>query len=138
MTVSGCRFAAVQGEAVKAEGAVSITANQVSRCSTGIALGGNGIVNGNVVTGASAMGLRLGGSGEAGQIVATGNNIHDCAVGIGVSASGETLFASLNLITGAKNGAVRAFDGQKLLGPDLARESSEAYLNLTVAGNVAR
>ena len=42
------------------------------------------------------------------------------------------------MITGAKDGAIRAMDGPKPIGPDLARASAEAYRNLSVYSNVAR
>ena len=118
---------------------IRIIDNDIAQCFSGILLRGSGIVSGNVISGVTGIGLRLGGSGnENAAILATGNNISDCNIAIGVSAGGETIFASLNLITRAKEGAIRALDGDKLIGPDLARESAESYLNLTVVGNVAR
>jgi hypothetical protein len=115
-----------------------VTGNQIAGCAIGISLSGSGTVSGNIVTGASAFGLRLGQNADSGTISATGNTLRDCATGIGVTAGGETILAALNLITGARDGAIRAFDGDRLVGPDLALESAEAYLNLTVVGNVAR
>jgi uncharacterized secreted repeat protein (TIGR03808 family) len=142
-SVTACDIASAEGEGIRAASGgetdgVLLIGNRIGGCATGIALAGSGVANGNFISGATVTGLRLGSGGIEGQIVATGNNIRDCAVGIGVAAGGETIFASLNLITGARDGAIRAFDGQILVGPDLARESAEAYLNLTVAGNVAR
>lgn len=123
-----------------AEGDGLIVSNTVvSQCSSGISLRGSGTVSGNYVSQINHFGLRLGGSGdEKGAIFATGNTLVDCATGIGLSAGDETILASLNLIVRPKDAAIRAFSGNKLLGPDLARESAEAYLNLTVAGNVVR
>jgi hypothetical protein len=115
-----------------------VTGNQIAGCAIGISLSGSGAVSGNLVTGASAFGLRLGENADSGAISATNNTLRDCATGIGVTAGGETILAALNLITGARDGAIRAFDGNRLVGPDLALESAEAYLNLTVVGNVAR
>jgi hypothetical protein len=43
-----------------------------------------------------------------------------------------------NLITGAKDGAIRALNGAVPIGPDLAKQSAEAYRNLAVYANVAR
>jgi hypothetical protein len=43
-----------------------------------------------------------------------------------------------NLITGAKDGAIRAMNGPTPTGPDLAMASAEAYRNLVVSSNVAR
>jgi hypothetical protein len=139
VSISFCTFDRCAGQAidVTAEGGAIVTGNHISGCLTGIGLKGSGNVSGNVITGATRFGLRLGGS-KAGAISAINNTLRDCQIGLGVTASGETILASLNLITGAKGGAIRAFDGDKLVGPDLARESPEAFLNLTLVGNVAR
>ncbi len=117
---------------------LTMTNNHLSSCGIGAAVDGLGVVNANVVTKARAFGLKLGDASSTGSLIAQGNLLRDCHVGIGVAPSGTEIFASLNMIHGAKNGAIRAFDGDKLIGPDLARESSESYLNLTLAGNVAR
>ncbi len=120
------------------QGGVVVTGNQIVKCASGISLKGSGNVSGNALNGSTEFGLRLGGGYETGAISATGNMISDCTIGIGVVAGGETILASLNLITKPAAAAIRAFDGNKLVGPDLARESAEAYLNVTVAGNVVR
>jgi hypothetical protein len=108
------------------------------KCGTGIAATGSGLVTGNTITTASSFGIKLGSAKGSGHIMAQGNLIRGARIAIGVSASGDDIMASLNMITGAKDGAIRAFDGEKLVGPDLARQSAEAYLNLMVAGNVVR
>jgi Pectate lyase superfamily protein len=139
LTITGCTFGSC-GTGVNvtsSEGAI-VTQSRFDYCGTGIAADGIGIVNGNIVKDAKDFGLKLGRSDGSGRVVAQGNLLENCRVGIGVTASGDDIFASLNLIHGAKNGSIRAFDGDKLVGPDLARESAEVYLNLTVAGNVAR
>jgi hypothetical protein len=116
---------------------VTISGNHVRRCKgAAIAVKGNAIVTGNQVA-KSGFGLRLG-RGGGGHILASNNLIRECDVGIGVAASGETIFASLNLINAPKNGGVRALDGNKLIGPDLTQKSAEAYMNLTLGGNVVR
>jgi hypothetical protein len=139
VVVSFCTVERCAGPAIEiaAEGGAIVTGNHVSGCQTGISLKGSGNVSGNFITGAAKYGLRLGG-GKSGAISAVNNTLRDCQIGMGVTADGETILASLNLITGARGGAIRAFDGEKLVGPDLARESPEAYLNLTLVGNVAR
>jgi uncharacterized secreted repeat protein (TIGR03808 family) len=116
---------------------VIISGNHVRTCKgAAISVEGNAVVSGNQVAN-SGFGLRLGGGGE-GHILASNNLIRECDVGIGVTASGETILASLNLIHAPKKGGVRALDGDKLIGPDLTQESAEAYLNLTLGGNVVR
>jgi hypothetical protein len=127
------------GPAVQ-DGAI-LTGNHIALCPDGIALKGNGNVSGNYVAAASRYGLRLGGASEAGSISAVNNTIIDCGIGVGVAAGMETMLVSLNLINRMRlsvSSAIRAFDGDKLIGPDLAFESAEAYLNVTVVGNVAR
>jgi hypothetical protein len=131
-------MSAISTGCIDAEGeGVTISANNVFECNTGIVLRGSGIVTGNYVS-AKEYGLRLGSARGNGGIVAQGNVLRDCRIGIGVSSSGDDIFASLNMIKGAKDGAIRAFDGDKLVGSDLAQKSAESYLNLTVAGNVVR
>jgi len=144
VSVSQCRFVSCAAEAIAlrtdagAEAGALVTGNHIVDCAEGIRLEGSGTVSGNLVSGASTFGLRLGRDMEAGVISAIGNTLRDCEIGIGVTAGGETILASLNLIAAARKAAIRAVDGDTLVGPDLARESAEAYLNLTLAGNVAR
>lgn len=141
-TVSQCRVNRSRAEGIRvasgrAPGGVVVAQNHVAGCQgAGIAVGGNAVVTGNFVSQAR-FGLKLGGGGD-GHIMASGNLMRECSVGIGVASSGEMIFATLNLINAPRDGGVRAFDGDKLLGPDLTRQSAEAYLNLTVAGNVVR
>lgn len=138
LVVSDCRFTNCGTGLAASMAPLSITQCHVLGCGVGIAATGSGVVSGNVVTNARNFGLKLGSGKGDGHILAQGNVLRGCRVGIGVSASGDDIMASLNLITGAKDGYVRAFDGDRLVGPDLARQSAEAYLNLMVAGNVAR
>ena len=139
MSISGCDFGQCgTGVAISDSKAASIAQNRFDQCSIGVALTGDGIVSNNVVTGAADYGLRLGSAESSGSILAQGNLIRDCRIGIGVAPAGDDIFATLNAIHGAREGAIRAFDGDNLVGPDLAIESAEAYLNLTLIGNVAR
>jgi hypothetical protein len=139
ISISGCEFGQC-GTGIdisNSQGALN-TQNRFEKCGTGIVLTGDGIVNNNIVTGAKDYGLKLGSAEGSGSILAQGNLIRDCRVGIGVAPAGDDVFATLNAIHGAKEGAIRAFDGDNLVGPDLAMESAEAYLNLTLIGNIAR
>jgi hypothetical protein len=68
------------------------------------------------------------------------NLIRNAHIGIGVSidrCAGTALITD-NLISGAKDGAIRAMNGPTPTGPDLARASAEAFPNLAVYSNVAR
>jgi hypothetical protein len=144
LAVSRCRVMQCQGAGISVSGLESedsgftIAHNQLGRCGIGIAADGAGLVTGNQVSGAASFGLRLGRAKGQGHLMAQGNLLRNCRIGIALSSSGDDILVSLNRITGAKDGAIRAFDGDKLVGPDLTRQSAEAYLNLTVAGNVAR
>jgi uncharacterized secreted repeat protein (TIGR03808 family) len=105
----------------------------------GIAVEADSVVSGNVVEGAPAYGILIG-WGSYLRDVSTDNLIRDSHIGIGVSsapAAGTALITD-NMITGAKDGAIRAMDGAKPVGPDLAQASSEAYRNLAIYSNVAR
>jgi hypothetical protein len=138
LVASDCRFWDCGTGIAASMAPLSITQNHFLNCGVGLAATGSGVVAGNVVTKARNFGLKLGSGKGDGHILAQGNVLRGCRIGIGVSSSGDDIMASLNLITGAKDGSIRAFDGDKLVGPDLARQSAEAYLNLMVAGNVAR
>jgi hypothetical protein len=139
LTISGCHFSDCgRGISSSSSRSAIVAQNQFDRCGTAVATDGTALISGNIVKDAKEFGLKLGRGDGSGRVVAQGNLVENCRVGIGVTASGDDIFASLNLIHGAKDGAIRAFDGEKLVGRDLARESAEMYLNLTVAGNVAR
>jgi hypothetical protein len=143
LTITGCRISRCQASGIAVSGAgagegIVASQNQIADCGTGIAADGPGIITGNMISRAKNFGLRLGKTAGDGHIVTQANLIRDCRIGIGVTASGEDIMASLNFIHGAKDGAIRAFDGERLVGPDLVRQSAESYPNLMVAGNVAR
>jgi hypothetical protein len=144
LAIAGCRITSCHGMGMSVSGkdgelhGFTLTQNHLGSCVIGISAEGAGVVLGNVVAGSARYGLQLGAAKGSGHILAQSNLIRDCRIGIAVSSSGDDIMASLNMITGAKDGAIRAFDGDKLVGPDLARQSAEAYLNLMVAGNVVR
>ena len=147
LNISHCQFEACSEAAIEvstsenAASSANLTGNLIKECKTGIALAGSGHVTGNNISGATDFGLRLGGGHEGGTILADGNIISDCGIGIGVAANEEAILVSLNMINGLQgktSKAIRAFNGEDLIGPDLAFESAESYLNLTVVGNVAR
>lgn len=106
----------------------------------GIAVEADSVVSGNVVEGAPAYGILIGWGSYLRDVSVTGNLIRDSHIGIGVStaASAGTALITDNLITGAKDGAIRAMDGATPIGPDLTQASAEAYRNLAIYANVAR
>ena len=141
-TFENCAGAGMDVASEADEAQAVISGNRAANCRNGFVLKGTGHVMGNAVSGGSEFGLRLGGDARGGNMIASGNIITDCAVGIGFAANEETVYIALNLMTGVSGSgrsAIRAFDGGGgLIGPDLAYESAEAYLNVTIAGNVAR
>lgn len=106
----------------------------------GIGVEADSIVSGNLIENASAFGITIGSGVYLRDVSVTDNLLRDCQVGIGVSGesgAGQALITD-NLISGSKQGAIRVVIGSNLIGPDLARESAEAYRNLAVYANVAR
>ena len=59
-------------------------------------------------------------------------------VRISIDPSAGTALIANNMISGSKDGAIRAMDGPTPIGPDLAKASTSAYRNLAVHGNVSR
>ena len=106
----------------------------------GIAVEADSVVSSNVVEGAPAYGILIGWGSYLRDVSVTDNLIRDAHIGIGVSVdpSAGTALITDNLITGAKDGAIRAMNGPTPVGPDLAKSSAEAYRNLAIYSNVAR
>ncbi len=140
--ISGSRFEDIGNWAITVTTAVGAPAAQILHNSivrsrvAGIVAGGGALITGNAAR-QCGYGLILGGESAHGGVMATQNHVVDCNVGIGCWGVGEYVFASLNMITGAKAGAIRALIDGKPSGPDLTQGSAEAFRNLTVAGNVA-
>jgi len=105
----------------------------------GIAVEADAVVSANVIEGAPAFGIMIGWGGYLRDVSVTGNHVRNAHIGIGVTASGAGhALITDNMITGAKDGAIRAMDGPKPIGPDLARARAEAHRNLSVYSNAAR
>ena len=99
------------------------------------------MVTGNVIEGSTAYGIMVGWGRFLRDVSVTDNLIRNAMIGIGVSidpAAGTALITN-NLISAAKDGAIRAMSGPTPTGPDLAQaNAAAAYRNLAVYGNVAR
>jgi uncharacterized secreted repeat protein (TIGR03808 family) len=106
----------------------------------GIAVEADSVVTGNVIEGSINYGIVIGWGPYLRDVSVTDNLIRDAFIGIGVSVDPSAGFALItnNLITGAKDGGIRAMSGYTPTGPDLAKASAEAYGNLAVFANVAR
>ncbi len=132
----GGRLAVVQGNLIRN----LFFRKDVDSRGIGIAVEADSVVSSNVVEGAPAYGILIGWGSYLRDVSVTDNLIRDSHIGIGVStaASAGTALITDNLITGAKDGAIRAMDGATPIGPDLTQASAEAYRNLAIYANVAR
>lgn len=105
----------------------------------GIGVEADAMVSGNLIDGAPGVGIQIGWGEYLRDVNATGNLIREVRVGIGISIAGNAgyAFVTNNMISAAAEGGIRAMDHDKLLGPDLAKSSSESYRNIAVFGNVS-
>jgi len=132
----GGRLAVVQGNLLRN----LFLRKDVESRGIGIAVEADSVVTGNVIEGSPAYGILIGWGRYLRDVSVTDNLIRNAHIGIGVSTdpSAGTALITNNLITGAKDGAIRAMNGPTAIGPDLAQASAEAYRNLAVYANVAR
>jgi len=132
----GGRLAVVQGNLIRN----LFLRKDVESRGIGIAVEADSVVTGNVIEGSPAYGILIGWGRYLRDVSVTDNLIRNAHIGIGVSTdpSAGTALITNNLITGAKDGAIRAMNGPTAIGPDLAQASAEAYRNLAVYANVAR
>ncbi|MGO9486429.1 MAG: glycosyl hydrolase family 28-related protein [Rhodomicrobium sp.] len=140
LSICDCQVLSSAGDGIVCVGTgLYIAGNRAASCAkAAISAGGDGIVTNNLVTGPGQFGLRLGGPTWLGTLTVMNNRIEGTAVGIGVSNAdkGYALIA-MNMIIGAKNGGIRAFMGEELIGKDLTHGGSEAFRNLAVLANVS-
>ncbi len=104
----------------------------------GIGVEADAVVSGNTIENAPTAGIQIGWGPFMRDVAATGNVIRRSRVGITVTSSpdaGSCVIAN-NVISEAKDGAIRAMNHGAVLGPDLAREPQAAG-RITVSGNVA-
>jgi len=105
----------------------------------GIGVEADAVVTGNLIEGAPGGGIMIGWGKYLRDVNATGNLIRDARVGIGISIASDAGYAYVtnNMISKTAEGGIRAMDHDTLLGPDLAKTSSESYRNIAVFGNVS-
>ncbi len=140
LTVADCQVLSSGGDGLVCSGTgLLVTGNRASACAkSAIWVEGDGMVTGNLIGGPGQFGLRLGGALRLGTMTVINNLIAGTEAGIGVTSSdaGYALIA-MNMITGAKNGGIRALDGDAIIGKDLTRGGSEAFRALAIAANVS-
>ncbi len=105
----------------------------------GIAVEADTMVTGNVIEKVDGTGIGIGWGKYMRNVTANNNLVRSAEIGIGVSTHNEAGFGLIatNMITDTKQGAIRAMDKDKPLGPDLSKSSAEAFRNLAVYGNVS-
>jgi hypothetical protein len=140
LTIADCRVISSGGDGLVCSGSgLLVTGNRTSDCArAAIWVEGDAMVTANLIGGGGQFGLRLGSAWRLGTMTVINNRIDGPEVGIAASASdvGYALIA-MNMIAGAKNGGIRALNGEELIGKDLTRGGSEAFRNLAIAANVS-
>lgn len=133
----GGRLAVVQGNLIRN---LFLRKKDIDTRGIGIAVEADSVVTGNVIEGAPAFGVLIGWGRYLRDVSVTDNLIRQAHIGIGVSTdpSAGTALITNNLISGAKDGAIRAMSGPTPTGPDLSQSGAEAYRNLVIYANVAR
>lgn len=118
----GGRLAVVQGNLIR--NLKRRESEPVDKRGEGIAVEADTTVNGNTIENAETCGIWLGTGSYMRDLTATGNLIRSTPVGILISAdpaAGRALVTG-NLISGTRDGAIRAQTGGRPFGPDLALE----------------
>jgi uncharacterized secreted repeat protein (TIGR03808 family) len=132
----GGRLAVVQGNLIR-----NLTRRElepVDKRGVGIGIEADAAVSGNVIEGAPTAGIIAGWGPYLRDVAITGNLIRDAGVGILVTsdAAAGACLISQNMISGSRDGAIRAMDHGAPHGPDLA-SSEGARGRLTLRGNLA-
>jgi hypothetical protein len=115
----GSKPAVVKGNAVR-----NLFYRKVApSCGNGIAVDADALVTGNAVENAPGFGILVGGNVR--DISVTSNHIRNAHIGIGVPIGiAKAMPIAGNFISGVKDGAVRAMNGPRPVGPDLADRSA--------------
>lgn len=120
----GGRLAVVQGNLVR--NLKRREHEPVDTRGEGIAVEADAAVSGNVVEESPAVAIQIGWGRFQRQVAVTGNLVRNARVGIGFQRhpdAGSVLVAN-NMISGAREGAIRAMDRADPVGADLARAPS--------------
>lgn len=132
----GGRLAVVQGNLIR--NLVRREQEPEDKRGEGIAVEADAVVSGNTIENAPTVGIQIGWGAYMRDVAVTGNVIRGVRVGISVTNAadaGKCLIAN-NLISNAKDGAIREMDRGVFQGPDLAREPG-ASDRIHVMANVA-
>lgn len=133
----GGRLAVVQGNLVR--NLFRREAEPVDKRGVGISIEADAAVTGNVVEGAPTAGIIAGWGPYLRDVTITGNVIRSAGVGILVSAdpAAGACLVSQNVISGARDGAIRGMDHGVPVGPDLALATAPGAGRHSIAGNLS-
>jgi uncharacterized secreted repeat protein (TIGR03808 family) len=94
-------------------------------------------VTGNVIENARDAGIIAGWGNFLRDVAVTGNVVRQAGIGIGVSVvpGSRSALISSNLITGFRRGAIVGMDHARPVTGDLARDGTQSYAHLSIAGN---
>ena len=148
----GGRLAVIQGNLIR-----NLTRREhepEDKRGEGIAVEADSIVTGNVIESAPTAGIFIGWGRHMRDVSATGNLVRNCGIGIAVQVepaaagtgrwldgatdkSATRVILADNMISGARNGAIRTLRHHAAFGADLARRASNPFAHITCTGNVA-
>ena len=133
----GGRLAVVQGNLVR--NLFRREDEPVDTRGVGIGVEADAAVTGNVIEGAPTAGIVAGWGPHLRDVAITGNLIRTAGVGIMISsdAAAGACLVSQNMISGTRDGAIRAMDHGVAHGPDLATAGASATGRISVSGNLA-
>ena len=134
---AGGRLAVVQGNLVR--NLFRREAEPVDKRGVGISVEADAAVTGNVIESAPTAGIIAGWGPYLRDVAITGNLIRTAGVGILMSsdpAAGACL-VSQNMISGAREGAIRGMDHGVPVGPDLALTGAPTAGRHSITGNLA-
>ena len=131
----GGRLAVVQGNLIR--NLVRREHEPEDKRGEGIAVEADTVVTGNTIENAATVGISIGWGHYMREVVATSNVIRKSRVGIMITrdpGAGAALIAQ-NMISGTRDGAIRAMDKGVAVGPELVRGGAPSS-RITLSGNV--
>lgn len=132
----GGRLAVVQGNLIR--NLKRREAEPVDKRGEGITVEADASVTGNTIENAPTAGIVIGWGRYMRDVVATGNLVRNSRHGILVSADVDAgaCFIANNMLSGIRDGAIRAMRQGTAFGPDLARETTDNG-RVRIASNMA-
>ncbi len=132
----GGRLAVIQGNLIR--NLFRREHEPVDKRGEGIAVEADAVVTGNTIEGAPTAGIVIGWGRYMRDVNASANVIRASRVGIMITRDPEagSCLVSQNLISGARDGAIRLMELGRAVGPDLTHEALQSE-RLVVTGNMA-